>query len=147
MKLPNFSLPADDGNTYTEKDFHKGVSIIFLYPKDNTPGCTLESQNFRDNKENFDKLGVKIFGLSKDSIKSHDKFRCNHDLNYPLLSDEETSFIDAMGAWKEKSMYGKTFMGVVRSTYVIQDGEVIKEWSKVKVKGHIEEVLEYCKNL
>lgn len=147
MKFPNFTLPADDGKTYTEKDFSSGIFVLYIYPKDMTPGCTTESQNFRDLKTKFETAGVQIFGLSKDSIERHEKFREKQSLNFPLLSDENGELIEALNCWKEKSMYGKTFMGIVRSTFVIQDGEVIKEWRKVKVKEHAEEVLEFVKTL
>lgn len=147
MKLPTFSLPADDGKAYTNNDFLNGFFIIFLYPKDNTPGCTQEAKDFRDEKEEFDSLGIQIFGLSKDSLKSHHRFREKYNLNFPLLSDENTVLIDALGAWKEKSIYGKTFMGVSRSTYLIQNGTIIKKWEKVKVHEHAAKVRIFCKTL
>ncbi len=147
MKFPSFSLPASDGKIYTEKNFSKGIFVLYLYPKDLTPGCTIEAQNFRDLKNDFAKIGVKIFGLSKDSPASHDKFCMQESLNFPLLSDENTKLIKALGAWQEKSMYGKKYIGVDRSTFVIQDGEIKKEWRSVSVTDHAEEVLVFCKTL
>lgn len=147
MKFPTFSLPASDGKTYTEKDFSSGLTVLYIYPKDMTSGCTIESQNFRDTKPDFEKLGAQVLGLSKDSLKSHDKFCQKESLNFPLISDEEMSLMQDLGCWVEKSMYGRKYMGAERSTFVIQDGEIIREWRKVKVPGHVDEVLDFCKSL
>ncbi|MCF7906057.1 peroxiredoxin [Candidatus Gracilibacteria bacterium] len=147
MKFPPFSLPASDGATYTEKNFSKGVYVLYLYPKDLTSGCTIEAQNFRDLKKDFEKIGVQVFGLSKDPIRSHEKFCTQESLNFPLLSDENTELIQALGAWQEKSMYGRKYMGIDRSTFVIQDGAIVREWRKVSVTGHAQEVLEFCQTL
>ena len=147
MKLPTFSLPASDGKTYTQDDFQQGVFVVYLYPKDNTPGCTQESNEFQENIKAFQKAGAQIFGLSKDSLKSHDKFIKKFGFEFPLLSDESTEFIDALGSWIEKSMYGRKYMGIDRSTFIIKDGEIVKEWRKVKVKGHVDEVLELVQNI
>lgn len=146
MKLPSFSLPASDGKTYTDADLSNGKYILYLYPKDMTSGCTLESQNFRDLKDKFAALGFQILGLSKDSMKSHDKFCEKESLNFPLLSDEDCTLIEGLGAWVEKSMYGKKYMGIERSTFVVVDGEVVQKWRKVKVPGHTEAVLAYCQS-
>lgn len=147
MKLPAFSLPANDGKTYSEKNFQSGKFVIYLYPKDMTSGCTIEAHDFQNTQKDFEKLGIKIFGLSKDSLKSHDKFCEKESLDFPLLSDEKCELIQAFGSWIEKSMYGRKYMGVDRSTFVIQDGEIMKEWRKVKVPGHVAEVLGFCKTL
>ncbi len=141
MKFPIFSLPASDGKTYSDKDFSKGTFVLYIYPKDMTSGCTLEAQNFRDAQKEFEKLGVKVFGLSKDPIKSHEKFCEKESLNFPLISDESTELIQALGAWKEKSMYGRKYWGAERSTFLIKDGKIIKEWRKVSVTGHVEDVI------
>lgn len=130
----------------TEKDFSlsdfKGQKIVlYFYPKDNTSGCTQEACDFRDN---FNRLTSKatVVGVSPDSIKSHLKFKENHDLNFILLSDSEHTLSEAFGAWGEKSMYGKKYMGIIRSTFILdENGSIIKEWRKVKVKGHVDEVL------
>lgn len=130
----------------TEKEFSltdfKGQKIIlYFYPKDNTSGCTQEACNFRDN---FNRLTSKAFviGVSPDSIKSHLKFKENHELNFILLSDPEHILSEAFGAWGEKSMYGRKYMGIIRSTFILdENGSIIKEWRKVKVKGHVDEVL------
>lgn len=147
MKIPSFSLPANSGKFFSDLDFQNGTSVLYLYPKDATSGCTLEAKDFRDLLPHFTEIGVRIFGLSKDSPKSHDRFYEKQDLNFPLLSDENTELIRALGSWKEKSMYGKKYWGTDRSTFVIRDGEIIREWRGVSVKNHAEEVLKFCKQL
>lgn len=149
MKLSSFSLPITNftADTLSNEDFSKGTYVIFIYPKDMTSGCTIESQNFRDLKPDFDALNIQIFGLSKDSDKSHCKFIEKESLNYPLIVDEESKLIDGFGSWIEKSMYGRKYMGADRSTFIIKDGVVIQEWRKVKVSGHAEEVLAFCNTL
>ncbi|HEY5714429.1 MAG TPA: peroxiredoxin [Candidatus Gracilibacteria bacterium] len=147
MKFPPFSLPANDGKTYTEKDFSSGITVLYIYPKDMTSECTIESQNFRDTKGDFEKLGIQILGLSKDSLTSHDKFCEKESLNFPLISDENTKLMESLGCWVEKSMYGKKYMGAERSTFVVKDGEIVQAWRKVKVAGHVDEVLGFCGNL
>lgn len=112
-----------------------------------TSGCTIEAQDFRDLQGEFEKLGVKVFGLSKDSLKSHDKFCEKESLNFPLLSDEDCDLIKKLGAWVEKSMYGRKYFGVDRSTFVIKDGEIIQQWRRVKARGHAEIVLEYSETV
>ena len=143
MNLPKFLLPASDGKTYSEKDFSQGTFILYVYPKDMTSGCTIEAQNFRDAQKEFEKKGIKIFGLSKNPLKSHEKFCIKESLNFPLISDESTELLQALDTWKEKSMYGKKYFGAERSTFLIKDGKIIKEWRKVKVSGHVEEVSEF----
>ena len=123
MKLPSFTLPGNDLKTYMETDFAQGLFILFLYPKDNTPGCTQESIDFRDYLDKFKALSVQVFGLSKDSVKSHNNFADKNNLPYTLLSDEDSDLIHKLDAWKEKSMYGKKYMGAERSTFIVQDGE------------------------
>jgi thioredoxin-dependent peroxiredoxin len=145
MKLPSFTLPGNDLQTYMESDFSKGLFVIFIYPKDSTPGCTQESIDFRDYLDDFKDLHVRVFGLSKDSVKSHNNFADKNNLPYTLLSDEDVDLIEKLDAWKEKSMYGKKYMGAERSTFVIKDGKITKEWRKVKVKDHAKEVLNFIK--
>lgn len=145
MDYLNIKLHGIDADG-TEKDFSladfKGQKIVlYFYPKDNTSGCTQEACDFRDN---FNRLTSKatVVGVSPDSIKSHLKFKENHDLNFILLSDSEHTLSEAFGAWGEKSMYGKKYMGIIRSTFILdENGSIIKEWRKVKVKGHVDEVL------
>jgi len=147
MRLPAFSLPANDGKTYTEGDFASGIFVIFVYPRDMTPGCTIEAHDFSDALPDFAKSGVRVFGLSKDSLASHDTFCEKESLLLTLLSDEDKALITALDTWKEKNMYGKKVMGVARSTFLIKDGEIIKEWRGVKVPGHVAEVLTAVKSL
>ncbi len=147
MQLPSFSLSDQKNRIYTEADFSKGLSVIYIYPKDMTPGCTLESQDFRDLKPDFDSLGVSVFGLSKDSVESHCRFESKENLNFSLLSDPDAQLISKLGAWKEKSMYGKTFLGIIRSTFLIRDGVIIHSWMNVKAKNHAQEVLDFIRHL
>ncbi len=147
MKLPAFSLQANDGKTYSEKDFASGIFVLYVYPRDMTPGCTLESQNFRDQLPQFEAANAQVFGLSKDSVASHQKFCEKESLPFLLLADPEKSLLEALGVWKEKNMYGKTVMGVERSTFVIHNGAIVKEWRGVKVPGHVQAVLEFVQSL
>jgi len=146
MKLPNFSLPASDNNTYTDKDWQDKKIILYLYPKDSTPGCTIEANEFETLKSDFEAAGFSVFGLSKDSLKKHENFCTKQNLTFPLLSDEAGELIEALGAWVKKSMYGKTYMGIDRSTFVIVDGEIVETWRQVKSKGHAAAVLAFCEN-
>lgn len=146
MKLPEFSLTGSDGKTYTHKDFAQGKYVLYIYPKDMTPGCTIQARDFRDSKKELADMGYSVFGISKDSAKSHEKFCEKEQLNFVLLVDEDLTLLQGLGAWKEKSMYGKTFLGIERSTFVIEDGEIVHEWRKVKARGHIDDVLEFVKN-
>lgn len=127
-------------------DFVGSEVVVYVYPKDNTSGCTQEACDFRDNFNRISARAV-VIGVSPDSIKSHVKFKENHGLNFILLSDTEHKLAEAFGVWGEKSMYGKKYMGIIRSTFVLdKEGHIAKEWRKVKVKGHVEEVLEYLLN-
>ncbi|MGX1196620.1 thioredoxin-dependent thiol peroxidase [Parvibaculum sp. MBR-TMA-1.3b-4.2] len=147
-KAPAFSLPADDGSTVKLKDLAGQKVVIYFYPKDNTPGCTTEAIAFSALKKQFDKAGTVVLGVSKDSIQKHCNFRDKHDLTVRLISDEDGTMIDAYGAWQEKSLYGRKFMGIVRSTLLLDEKGVVRRvWPKVKVKGHAEEVLEAAKAL
>ena len=130
------------GKEFSLSDFKGQKVVLYFYPKDNTSGCTQEACDFRDN---FNRLTSKavVIGVSPDSIKSHLKFKENHSLNFMLLSDPEHKLSEAFGAWGEKSMYGRKYFGIIRSTFILdENGEIKKEWRKVKVKGHVDEVLE-----
>ena len=145
-KMPDFTLPRDGGATVSLSDFAGKKLVLFLYPKDDTPGCTLESIEFTAKHPLFEAEGATVVGLSKDSVKDHDKFCKKHDLKVPLLSDESGELVERLGAWVEKSMYGKKFMGIERTTFLIDgDGIIRKIWRKVKVEGHVDEVLEAVK--
>ncbi len=139
---PDFRLPADDGRTYALKDLRGQKVVLYFYPKDDTPGCTKEACSFRDNLARVRSKGAIILGVSRDDLASHAKFRQKYSLTFPLLSDPEGTVIAAYGVWKEKSLYGKTFMGIERTTFVIgEDGRVRKIFPRVKVEGHTDEVL------
>jgi thioredoxin-dependent peroxiredoxin len=148
-KAPDFSLPSSEGKTVSLKDF-KGKSnlILYFYPKDLTPGCTQEACDFRDLYKEFKKAGAEIYGVSCDPLKLHDKFIQTHKLPFPLLSDEDKSMVQKYGVYKEKSMYGKKYMGIERTTLVIdKDLKIRKIFPKVKVTDHVKEVLETVKSL
>lgn len=140
---PDFSLPSTEGKDLKLSDFKgKKNVVLYFYPKDNTPGCTQESCDFRDFSSKFGKKDAVILGISADSLKSHDNFRGKFSLPFPLLSDENKEVIKKYDVWKEKSMYGKKYMGIERTTVVIdKEGKVRKIFPKVKVTGHVEEVL------
>ena len=122
--------------------------VVFFYPRDATPTCTKEAVSFSQSKEDFAELNTVLVGISKDSIKSHEKFIIKNDLKIPLLSDSENEICEAFGVWTEKSMYGKTYMGIERSTFLIDGhGNVVKEWRKVKIKDHVADVLSAITNL
>lgn len=145
-EISNIKLQGIDaeGNEkeYSLADFEGQKTILYFYPKDNTSGCTQEACDFRDNLNRWT-AKAQVVGVSPDSIKSHHKFQENHGLNFILLSDPEHKLAEFFGAWGEKSMYGKKYMGIIRSTYLINEhGDVEKTWIKVKVKGHVDEVLE-----
>ena len=141
-QAPDFTLPRDGGGTVTLSALRPAPVVLFFYPRDDTSGCTTENKAFSDLLDNFGKAGVQVFGISKDDIASHDKFRDKHALRAPLLSDAEGTVCEDYGVWKEKSMYGKKFFGIERSTFLIDgSGKIAKVWSKVKVPGHAEEVL------
>jgi peroxiredoxin Q/BCP len=145
---PDFTLPRD-GNLTLSLSQLKGKNIVlYFYPKDDTPGCTLESCGFRDSYKEFQKLDTEIIGVSKDSVESHDKFKDKFNLPFPLVSDKSDKLCEAFEVWKEKSMYGKKYMGIERSTFLIDAQGVLREiWRGVKVPGHIEDVLHAVKKL
>jgi peroxiredoxin Q/BCP len=137
-----FTLEADDGSQVSLKDYLGRKVVLYFYPKDNTPGCTTEAVEFRDVAKEFEKEGAAIVGVSKDSVKSHQKFKEKHDLPFTLLSDPEGKVLDLYGVWKKKSLYGRTFMGTERTTFLIDEkGIVVKVYRKVKAKGHAQTCL------
>lgn len=145
---PEIALPRDGGETVNLADLRPSKVVLFFYPRDLTSGCTKEAIAFSGLKSEFEAAGMQVFGISADSVASHDKFVAKHELTVPLLSDEDSRIAQAFGVWKEKKMYGKTFMGIERSTFVIDgEGRVAREWRKVKVPGHAEEVLDAVKSL
>ena len=141
--LPDIALETIDGSEVRPSDFKGRKLVLFFYPKDNTPGCTTEAKDFSALRPDFDAAGVALLGVSKDSPQKHRNFIAKHDLNVDLATDaQDGGLSDALGVWAEKQMYGKTFMGMVRTTYLVgEDGRILRVWPKVKVKGHAEEVL------
>lgn len=143
-KIDNFTLGCTGIGQFELQEQLDQLLVIFIYPKDNTPGCTIEAQEFSALKERFHEAGAKVFGISKDNIKSHENFKSKHDLQLELISDPECKVIKALDAWKEKSLYGKKFMGVERSTVIIdQNMSIMHSWQKVTAKGHAKQVLDY----
>jgi peroxiredoxin Q/BCP len=141
--VPNFSAPITGGNVFTLSDYLGKNVVLYFYPKDSTPGCTLESQDFRDNYEKFTALNTVIFGISRDNLRSHDRFKCNQHLPFELISDDEEKICQLFDVLKEKNLYGKISIGIERSTFLINSqGVLVDEWRKVKVDGHALAVLE-----
>lgn len=140
--MPAWNLPSTEGGTQASKDLKGTAYVLYFYPRDNTPGCTTEACDFRDNLARLTKAGVKVFGVSADSLKSHDKFIAKYDLPFPLLSDEEHVLMEKLDVWGLKKFMGRESMGVIRSTFLVDGtGKIVKEWRKVSVKGHVDEVL------
>jgi len=145
---PDFTLPETDGDLVTLSAQKPNPVVLFFYPRDNTKGCTVEAIDFTQAAADFATAGTKLFGISKDDLKSHAKFRDKQELTVPLLSDAEGSVCEDYGVWAEKKMYGKTFFGIVRTTVLIDaDGKVARVWNKVKVPGHVDEVLAAAQEL
>ena len=141
-KIKNFKAEMSGKNDFNLADYRGQKIIIYFYPRDNTPGCTSEGEDFRDNYKLFEKNNTKIFGVSKDSLKSHASFKNKFNFPFELISDPDEKVCKIFDVIKEKSMYGKKYMGIERSTFLIDsDGKLLKEWRKVKVKGHAEDVL------
>jgi len=141
-KAPSFSLPDQAGKAHALADYAGQPVVIYFYPKDDTPGCTKESCAFQDNLPKFKKSKAAVLGMSMLDSKSKAKFAKKYDLTFPLLADEDHAVMEKYGVWQEKSMYGRKYMGVARTTYLIgADGKVVKRWDAVKVDGHAEEVL------
>lgn len=148
QKAPSFSLPRDGGGSVSLADFKGRKLVIYFYPRADTPGCTKESIDFSRLRAEFHKAGTEILGVSADPVKAQEAFKKKHGLSIGLLSDETHAMLKAFGAWGKKSMYGKTFMGIVRSTYLLgPDGRIAQIWPKVKVEGHAAEVLKAAKAL
>ena len=146
--IPNFTLPLSDDSLFNSEELKKKLYIIYFYPKDNTPGCTNEAKDFSSLKEDFDEIDAEIIGISKDSIKKHKNFIEKQDLKIKLASDEKGNVIESFGVWVEKKMYGRTYMGIERSTFIISNEKKILEiYKKVKVKNHANLVLERAKQL
>jgi peroxiredoxin Q/BCP len=147
-KPPAFTLESSEGGKVKLADLAGKVAVIYFYPRDNTPGCTVEAEEFRDNLAALKRAGAVVYGVSKDSIASHCKFRDKYKLTFPLLTDPDGKMMEAWGAWGDKVMYGKKMKGIIRSTVVVgADGKVAKHWPKVKAKGHAAEVLSAVKEL
>lgn len=147
-KAPSFSLPRDDGSTVSLADFKGRKLVLYFYPRADTPGCTRESIAFSKLRAGFARAGTDVLGISADPVKDQESFKKKHKLTVGLLSDEHHEMLTAYGAWGKKSMYGKTFMGIIRSTVLIgPDGRIARIWPKVRVDGHAEEVLAAAKAL
>ena len=142
-KVTNFSVPATGDRTLSLKDFSGHHLVLYFYPKDKTSGCTLEGRDFRDAYAKFVNAGASILGVSRDSIKSHENFKTKEEFPFELLSDENESLCQLFDVIREKSLYGRKFLGIERSTFLIDRGGVLRqEWRKVRVKGHVDEVLQ-----
>ncbi len=147
-KVPAFSAPATSDVAFKLSDFKGERVVLYFYPKDSTPGCTTEGQDFRDNFRRFRARKTRIFGISRDSLKSHENFRAKHDFQFDLISDTDEKVCTLFDVIKEKNMYGRKVMGIERSTFLIdENGKLAAEWRKLKVKGHVDEVLEALKAL
>ena len=139
---PDFDAVLDNGETVSLSQFKGKNVVLYFYPKDNTPGCTREACDFRDNISSLEDKNTVVLGVSPDSVKSHQKFKDKFELPFPLISDEAKDVAQAFGVWREKKMYGKTRMGIVRSTFIIgPDGLIAKAYDSVKVAGHVEDVI------
>jgi peroxiredoxin Q/BCP len=141
-EAPDFVMKSDADETIRLSDYRGKKIVLYFYPKDDTPGCTAEACSFRDGFSEIERKGAVVFGVSTDSVESHKKFKEKYHLNFPLLSDVEKKVVNAYGVWKEKNMYGKKYMGIERTTFIIDElGKIKKIFPKVKVDGHLEEVL------
>ncbi|KJC55798.1 bacterioferritin [Bradyrhizobium sp. LTSPM299] len=147
-KAPSFTLPRDGGGSVSLKDFADRKLVLFFYPRANTPGCTREAIDFTRLNQAFADAGAAVLGVSADTVKAQESFRNKHKLSIPLISDETHQMLEAYGAWGEKSMYGKTFLGIIRTTVLIDSkGKVARVWRHVKVDGHADQVLEAVRSL
>jgi thioredoxin-dependent peroxiredoxin len=145
---PDFDLPTDGGGRVRLGDFNGQPLVLYFYPKDDTPGCTKEAQGFAEAYPEFQAAGIRVLGISKDSTVSHDRFKAKYDLPFPLASDEAGGVVEAYGSWVEKSRYGKTYMGIDRSTFLIDgQGTLRRVWRQVSVPGHVAEVLDAARAL
>ena len=147
-KVPDFTLPATGGEMVRLSELRGAPVVLYFYPKDDTPGCTLEGQDFRDQAPAFRKLKAVVLGVSRDTLGSHERFKAKHELNFDLLSDSDEKLCHAFGVIKDKNMYGRKVRGIERSTFLIDtEGVLRREWRGVKVKGHVAEVLESLRQL
>jgi len=147
-KAPSFKIKTDDGGTISSASLKGSAYVLYFYPKDDTSGCTKEAIGFSEKLKSFEKLGIPVIGVSKDSLESHAKFRKKHKLKIALGSDPETEMAQAWGVWGEKSLYGRKYMGMERATFLVNaKGVIAQAWHKVKVPGHVETVLEAAKSL
>lgn len=139
----DFNLPIQNGEVVKGSDLKGSYTVLYFYPKDNTPGCSTEAQEFSVRKSDFEKLGAKIYGCSADSVKKHENFIAKKELSIDLISDEERVLIESLGVWQLKKMAGREYMGIVRTTLILnEENEVVKRWDKVRVKGHVDAVYE-----
>ena len=147
-KAPVISTPSTSKIKYSLKDSFGKYVVLYFYPKDNTPGCTIETNDFNKLLANFKKLDCEVYGISKDNLDSHDKFRDKYNIKFDLLADEDLKLLKKYKVWGKKKFMGKEFMGIIRSTYLIdKKGKILKTWTNVKVKDHAKEVLEALKNI
>tara|TARA_E500000331_G_scaffold112554_1_gene109654 strand:- start:73 stop:534 length:462 start_codon:yes stop_codon:yes gene_type:complete len=147
-KAPNFILPSTSKVNYSLKDSLGKYVVIYFYPKDDTPGCTIETNDFNKLLSKFKKLDCEVYGISKDTLKSHDKFRDKYKIKFDLLADEELTVLKKYKVWNKKKFMGREFMGIIRTTFLIdKKGKIIKIWDNVKVKDHVKEVLETLKSI
>ena len=147
-KAPDFKLPSTSKDKYSLKDSIGKYVVIYFYPKDDTPGCTIETNDFNKLLSKFKKLECEVYGISKDNLKSHDKFRDKYKIKFDLLADEELTVLKKYKVWGKKKFMGREFMGIIRTTFLIdKKGKIVKIWDNVKVKDHAKEVLETVKNL
>lgn len=147
-KAPVFSLPADHGDTVSLKEFKGQKLVLYFYPKDDTSGCTKESCEFNENIKAFERIGSAIVGISKDSVKRHDKFKEKYGFKFKLGSDEQSDTCERYGVWVEKSMYGRKYMGIERTTFLIDEaGKIAHVWPKVKIDGHVDDVMNTIKSM
>lgn len=147
-QAPNFSLPTDEDSTLTLADFKGTHLVLYFYPKDDTPGCTKEAIGFSDHQDAFAAANTKVVGVSRDTVTKHAKFRAKHDLTVALGADEDGKVTEDYGVWVEKNMYGKTYMGIERATFLIDKKGIVRQvWRKVRVKNHVEAVLEAAQAL
>jgi peroxiredoxin Q/BCP len=148
IKAPNFNLKSTSGNSYSLKDSIGKYLVLYFYPKDDTPGCTIETNDFNKLLSKFKKLNCEVYGISKDDLKSHNKFKDKYKIKFNLLADDEIKIVKSYKVWAKKKFMGREFMGVVRSTFLIDPkGKIVKIWSNVKVKDHANEVLETLKDI
>lgn len=148
MKIPSFKLSDQDGNTVTDKNLKGTWAVIYFYPKDGTPGCVAEACSFRDGRDMLESYGIKVIGISKDSVKSHKKFAVKHKISFTLLSDESAETIQAFGSWKLKKFMGREYIGISRDSYLIDpDGEIVKKYEGVNPRTHIAEIFEDFRQL